>query len=75
MENELLKLSNTIVNYSVKVKEGERVLIITNGIESKFLIKALIRDIVKVKGIPFVRIVDNEINALLMELTNSKRID
>lgn len=75
VENELLKLSSTIVNYSVKVKEGERVLISTNSIDTKFLVKALIRDIVKVKGIPFVRIVDNEINTLLTELTTSKRIE
>ena len=75
MENELLKLSNTLVNYSLKVKEGERVLISCNSIEPKFLIKSLIRDIVKVKGIPFVRIIDNEINALLTELTTAERVD
>lgn len=74
MENELIKLSNTIVNYSVRVKEGERALISTNSIDTKFLIKALIRDIVKAKGIPFVRIIDNEINSLLIELTTSKRV-
>lgn len=75
MENELLKLSNTLVNYSLKVKEGERVLISCNSTEPKFLIKSLIRDIIKVKGIPFVRIIDNEINALLTELTTSERVD
>ena len=75
MENELLKLSNTLVNYSLKVKEGEKVLISCNSTEPKFLIKSLIRDIIKVKGIPFVRIIDNEINALLTELTTSKRVD
>lgn len=74
MENEIIKLSSTIVNYSLKVKEGERVLISVNGVEPKFLIKSLIRDIVKVKGIPFVRIIDNEINALLTELTTSARV-
>jgi len=75
MENELLKLSSNIVNYSVRVKEGEKVLISTNSADTRFLVKALIRDIVKAKGIPFVRIIDNEINALLTELTTSKRID
>lgn len=75
VENELLKLSNTLVNYSLKVKEGEKVLISCNSFEPRFLIKCLIRDIVKVKGIPFVRIIDNEINALLTELTTEERID
>lgn len=75
MENELLKLSSTLVNYSTKIKEGERVLISTNGSESKFLVKCLIRDIVKAKGIPFVRIIDNEINSLLTELTTKERIE
>ena len=75
MDNELLKLSNTLVNYSLKVKEGERVLISCNSVEPRFLIKALIRDIIKVKGIPFVRIIDNEINALLTELTTVERVD
>lgn len=75
MENELIKLSNTLVNYSLKLKENERVLITINNLDTKYLVKCLIRDIVKVKAIPFVRIVDNELNSLLTELSNSKRVD
>lgn len=75
MENELIKLSNTIVNYSLKLKENERILITVNNLDTKYLVKCLIRDIVKVKAIPFVRVIDNELNSLLTELTTSKRVD
>ena len=74
MDERLKKLSHTIVNYSLKVKENDRVLITSQTDEPKELIRYLIRDITDKKAIPFVRIVEPEINALLEELTTSERI-
>ncbi len=68
-------IAHMIVNYSINVKEKERVLITCSNNESKELVKKLIKEIVDNKGIPFVRIIDNEIEALLVESTNSLRIN
>ena len=75
MDEKLIKLSNTIVNYSVKVKENDRVLIQYESNKCNPLIKYLIKDIYKNKGIPFVKLIDNELNSLIMENANSKTID
>ena len=75
MDSRIEKLSNTIVNYSVSVKEDDRVLIQYESKECMPLVKCLIKDIYKNKGIPFVKLIDNELNALIMEAADSKTID
>lgn len=75
MDERLEKLSRTIVEYSLKVKENDRVLITSQTEQPKPLIKYLIKAIVEKKGIPFVRIVEPEINALLQEVTTESRIE
>lgn len=74
MDERLQKLSKTIVNYSLKIKENDRVLITSQTEQPKELIKCLVREITEQKGIPFVRIVEPELHALLQELTTSERI-
>ena len=71
MDKRLEKLSNTIVNYSIKVKENDRVLIQYESSNSNPLIKYLIKDIYKNKGIPFVKLIDNELDTLIKEQANS----
>jgi len=75
MDERLRKLSNTIVNYSIKVKEDDRVLIQYESSKCNPLIKCLIKDIYKNKGIPFVKLIDNELQTLIKENSNSKVID
>ena len=75
MDERLINLSNTIVNYSVKVKENDRVLIQYESNKCNPLIKCLIKDIYKNKGIPFVKLIDNELSSLIMENADSKTID
>lgn len=75
MDERLKKLSNTLVNYSVEVKENDRVLIQYESNMCNPLIKYLIKDIYKNKGIPFVKLIDNELNSLIMENADSKTID
>lgn len=75
MDERLKQLSNTIVNYSVSVKENDRVLIQYESNKCNPLIKCLIKDIYKNKGIPFVKLIDNELNSLIMENADSKTID
>lgn len=47
MENKIKKLAKFIIEYSIKVQENERVLINTQSLESKPLIKELIKEIYK----------------------------
>ena len=75
MDERLKKLSNTIVNYSIKVKENDRVLIQYESSKCNPLIKCLIKDIYKNKGIPFVKLLDNELSSLILENADSKVID
>lgn len=70
-----MKLSNTIVNYSIKVSENDRVLIQYESDECNPLIKCLIKDIYKNKGIPSVKLIDNELDTLIRENATSKTID
>ena len=75
MDERIKKLSSTIVNYSIKVKENDRVLIQYESEECKPLVKCLIKDIYKNKGIPFVKLIDSELNSLIMESANESTID
>ena len=75
MDERLKKLSNTIVNYSINVKENDRVMIQYESDKCNPLIKCLINDIYKNKGIPFVKLIDNELDSLIRENMDSKTID
>ena len=75
MDNRIEKLSDTIVNYSVNVKKGDRVLIQYESSMCKPLIKCLIKDIYKNKAIPAVKLIDNELNSLILEKADSNTID
>lgn len=75
MDERIKKLSSTIVNYSIKVKKGDKVLITYESSDCNPLIKELIKDIISVGGIPNTRILDEEINSLIMENANEDIID
>ncbi len=75
MDERIKKLSNTIINYSINVKCGDKVLIQYESKECNPLVKCLIKDIYNNKGIPFVKLIDNELNSLIMEMADSKTID
>lgn len=75
MEEKIKKLSDIIVDYSLNVKEDEKVLITYQSLECRDLVEELIKKIVLRKGIPFANYVDPFISNLLKEKTTSKRID
>lgn len=75
MDERIKKLSNTIVNYSVGVKEGDRVLIQYENALCKPLVIQLVKDIYKKKAIPSTKLIDNEISSLILENADSKTID
>lgn len=70
----LKKLSDNIVNYSLKVKEGQKVLITVETEIPNNFVKQLVKDIVKVRGIPYVKILSPEVTALEQELMDDNKI-
>lgn len=75
MNTELEKLSKTIVDYSIGVKENDKVLIQYESSMCNPLVKCLIKDIYSKGGIPFTKLLDNELNSLILEGADSKTID
>ena len=75
MEEKIKELSKTLINYSLSIKNGERVLIKTESIDTKPLIKELVKEITSVGGIPVVRYIDIETNDLLVSNTTKNRIE
>ena len=74
MEESLKELSEKIVNYSLKLKEGERVLI-TTMIEAKPLVLALLDSMKDKEIVPVVRFTDPEVASSLTNMTTDKRIE
>lgn len=75
MEEKQEKLADTIINYSLHIKENERVLITYQSIEARDFVKILIKKIFLRGGIPFTNYVDPFISNLLKENSTSNRID
>lgn len=74
MEESLRKLSEKIVNYSLQLKEGERVLI-TTMIEAKPLVLELLNSMKDKEIVPVVRFTDPEVASSLTNMTTDKRIE
>lgn len=68
------KLANTLINYSCDIKEGEKILIEAEGIQTP-LVKELIKETYKAKGIPFVTIKDNEYKRELLKGASKKQLE
>ncbi len=58
MDPRIEKLADIIVNYSCKLKKGEKVLIESFGQSPLKLIQAIIREVYKAGGLPFVTLKD-----------------
>ncbi|OOM76767.1 aminopeptidase [Clostridium sp. BL-8] len=68
------KLASNLINYSCELREGEKVLIEANGVETP-LIKELIKEAYKANAIPFVSIKDNELERELLMNASKGQLD
>lgn len=66
-------LAKNLVNYSCKVQAGEKVLVETKGFELP-LTKALIKEVYRAGGMPFVTIKNDEITRALLNGCNEQQI-
>ena len=59
------KLADVLVNYSCALKKGEKILIEAKGIDY-MLVNAIVREVYKAGGFPFVEIYDNRVSRELL---------
>lgn len=59
------KLAKGLINYSCSLKKGEKILIEAKGVDY-MIVNALIKEVYKVGGIPFVEFYDNRITRELL---------
>ncbi|MBR3660953.1 MAG: aminopeptidase [Bacilli bacterium] len=69
------KLSEIIVNHSVKVKENDKVLITYMARDADYFVKCLVKNVLKNKGIPCVKYKDPELEDLIKNKLNDKIIE
>ncbi|MDE6181724.1 MAG: aminopeptidase [Eubacteriales bacterium] len=75
MDERIKILAKNLVNYSCRLKKGEKVLISSGGFEDLPLVKALIKETYKVGAIPFVEINHNSIQRELLMETSKEQLD
>ena len=68
------KLAKNLVNYSCKVKKGERVLIECVGSTAFLLVKELIKEVYEAGGEPFVTLKDTSIQRELLKECSVKQL-
>lgn len=66
MDERITLLAKNLVNYSCRLKKGEKVLISSNGLTDMPLVKELIKQVYKIEAIPFVDISSNTIERELL---------
>ena len=69
------QLADVLVNYSTRVKSGERVLITMLELETFSLVRALYREVIKVGGFPFVEFQSAYLERDLMLYGNKEQLD
>lgn len=67
-------LAKNLVNYSVNLQKGERVLIEVTGPEAQELIAALIREVYAVGGVPYLKLKDPYLNRELLLRATEEQI-
>lgn len=68
------KLADNLINYSVKLKKGEKILIEFTGKENS-LIKELVKKAYEAEGLPFVLHNDSQTNCLLMKDITKEQLE
>ncbi|MCE5329497.1 aminopeptidase, partial [bacterium] len=74
MDARIRKMASNIINYSCEIKKKEKVLIECIGTSPFDLVKALIREVYKAKGIPFVIFGTNSITREILKKCNPEQL-
>ena len=73
MDERIKKLAYNLVNYSVKVQEGEKVYVHYIGNDTLNLAREVVKEVYKAKGLPFIHFTDNRLlREQLLECTEEQ---
>lgn len=75
MDKRIMDLAKNLVNYSCRLKKGERVLIASAGFADMPLVKALIKETYKVGAVPFVEITNSSVKREILMGTTKEQLD
>lgn len=65
VDERIKKLADVLVNYSVRLQKGEKILIEAKGVDY-MLVNAIIKEVYKAGGFPFVELFDNRVTRELL---------
>ncbi|HBN83989.1 MAG TPA: aminopeptidase [Clostridiales bacterium] len=68
------KLADTLINYSTELKKGEKILIETSGYDN-LLARELVKKTYEAGGIPFVKVNDDKLNALVYKNCSKEQLE
>ena len=74
VDERIKKLAKNLINYSVKLKEKENILIDISGVECYDLANEIVKEVYKVKANPFVKIEDAKIKSTILKGANKDMI-
>lgn len=75
MDPRIEKLASVLVNYSCKIKKGEKVLIECFGSSPMALNKAVIREVYKAGALPFITLRDNSVLREIIKNCTTKQLE
>ncbi len=75
MEEKIKKLAKTIVNYSLDLQKGEKVMITYQHTDCSELVKAICEEVFKKEAIPLTTLTDYKLSSYLLENTTEERLD
>ncbi len=64
-DERVIKLASNLINYSCELKKGEKILIEASGIPYEMVV-ALVNEVYRVGGLPFVELYDNKVKRALL---------
>ncbi len=75
MDPRIKKLAENLVNYSCRVKKGDKVMVECVGSSGIPLVKALVKEIYKIGAAPFIDLKDSSITRELLKECSVKQLD
>lgn len=75
MDNRIIQLAKNLVSHSCRVEKGEKVLIEVFGETPKNLAKALVDEIYKVGGLPFVTLKDQAVTRAMLKGSSQEQME
>lgn len=75
MDQRIEKLAKNLVSHSCRVQKGEKVLIESFGDASRDLVKALVKEVYRAEGLPFVTIKDQSVQRELLKGCTKEQVE